>query len=105
MVKEKFVSVCPVCNSVDIRTDNSNKLLESFGSSVNWVCNRCGNSFPISLEIPLSEAKDFKEKPLTDKVIHSTPTKARVGGGYVYAIIGILFVVITVILILANIIF
>ena len=53
--------------------------------------------------MPLSEAKDLEEKPLTNEVLHSTPNKIRIGGGYAYAIFEILFVVITIILVLVAI--
>jgi len=55
--------------------------------------------------VPLSEAKDLEEKPLTNEVLHSTPNKIRIGGGggYAYAIFEILFVVITIILVLVAI--
>tara|TARA_Y100000310_G_C20659224_1_gene803732 strand:- start:1858 stop:2070 length:213 start_codon:yes stop_codon:yes gene_type:complete len=65
MVKEKLVQVCPICNSIHIHTDNPSKLLETLGHIGNWKCTQCENSFPIPLEIPLSEAKELKKKPLT----------------------------------------
>ena len=64
MVKEKFVQVCPICNSLHIHTDNPSKLLGILGQSDNWKCDQCENSFPIPLEIPLSETKELKKKPL-----------------------------------------
>jgi len=98
MAKEKYVSVCPICYSSDIHIDSSNKLLERFGSSANWKCNRCKNSFPIYLEVPAKEAKDLVEKPLTEEILHSTPNKMRVGAGYAYSVIFAVLILITIII-------
>ncbi|MFH1391741.1 MAG: hypothetical protein ABIH20_05505 [Candidatus Diapherotrites archaeon] len=102
MAEKGYVDICPICKSKDIHTDSSNKVLERFGSSDNWRCNRCKNSFPIVLEVSKKDIKNIKEEPLTEEIIHSTPNITRVAAGYKIAIVVGIFVLITVILIILN---
>jgi len=64
--KKKFITICPKCNSTDVKTDFSNPGLVGTGLFVNAkVCNNCGyssNFFPEIEEDKLPEEKKIKKQ-------------------------------------------
>ena len=94
----KEVEICPICGSRDVTFDKSNKLLEAISMHTNYICNRCGNTFIAPLEVDEDEYKELKEAPLTPDILRDTQNKIRVGGGYGYALIFIIFSIITIII-------
>ena len=96
----KAKQICPICGSEDFTVDNSNAFLEQYGSSTNYLCNRCKNSFPIPIELDEDISKEVELAPLTEDIKKSTPKEMRVGAGYAWVIIVLLFAGITIVLII-----
>ncbi|HIH09335.1 MAG TPA: hypothetical protein HA254_01560 [Candidatus Diapherotrites archaeon] len=105
MEKEKYIRVCPICKSPDIHVDSSNAVLESIGSGNNWSCARCGNSFPIVLEVAIDKVKELEEEPLSDELRNKTPQEMRVGAGTGIGIVELIFLLVTMLLMIAILIF
>ena len=75
--KEKCIQVCPICGSEKFTPYDRNLALESWGSSRNYICKRCGNIFPIPLEVCAKDIEqirtDLKQAELTPEVLDDTP--------------------------------
>lgn len=60
-MKEKYVRICPVCNSTDVVPDMS---AESYARGLlnQWKCNACGHSGLFFPEYTPEDLKKIKEK-------------------------------------------
>lgn len=59
-----MTKVCPVCGSEKLTVDKSNIFLSAIGANVNYLCERCGSTFPFPIETEekVTEAKLHAEK-------------------------------------------
>ncbi|MCP3682510.1 MAG: hypothetical protein GY861_07445 [bacterium] len=62
MPKEKYVKICPKCNSPDVFIDSDDKIWAATGIISNFVCNNCGFRSKIFPEVEVSELKNL-DKP------------------------------------------
>lgn len=74
--KEKCIQICPICGSEKFTPYDRNLALESVGSSRHYICKRCGNIFPIPLEVCANDIEhvrtDLKKVELTPEVLDDT---------------------------------
>jgi hypothetical protein len=63
-----FISMCPRCNSTDVKKDFSNPMLVQMGAPFRNVCNHCGYVATTFLEVSKSNSHNFRiKKNLTKK--------------------------------------
>lgn len=58
--EEKYVSICPVCGSLDIRADKSS-LGVGYGAPLRSVRCSCGYSAYVFPEVPESKIEEFRK--------------------------------------------
>ncbi len=71
-MKEKYITICPVCNSPDVSPDFSIPAAVAYGALYNYRCNHCGYTGPVFLEISeenMPEVMDPEEIPRKFPVI------------------------------------
>ena len=77
---EKFIRICPICNSPDVSPDMSVPAAVAYGALYNYRCNRCGFvgiAFP---EISMENLPEIKE---TDSIKRDYPlVDISYGKGY-----------------------
>ncbi len=69
---EKYIRICPICNSPDVSPDLSVAAAVAYGALYNYRCNHCGYVGNIFLEVPagdLPAIKDVEEIPKDFPVI------------------------------------
>ena len=59
--EEKYVSICPVCGSLDIRADNSSPGFVGYGAPLRSICCSCGYSAYVFPEVPESKIEEFRK--------------------------------------------
>lgn len=98
-----MAKVCPICGSRKLTVDKSNIVLNSFGSNVNYLCERCGNTFPF----PIETEEKVTEAKLDEKIISATSTERVVPYGnflvhVFYKIVGPIAVLVGLLLMLSG---
>jgi len=61
MKKQKFITVCPKCNSTDISVDFSNKATFAYGLPPKYICNNCDHRSEVFPEIPEEKTEQYKK--------------------------------------------
>jgi hypothetical protein len=63
--RKEYITICPKCRSIDVRTDKSNPLTPAFGLPSLYICNRCGHSSVSFPQVDIDRLEDFKaEAPM-----------------------------------------
>jgi len=62
-MEEKYVMMCPKCGSTSFKTDFAYPIeWEYEGARANYICNSCGYTAEIFLEVIESEVQKIREK-------------------------------------------
>ena len=54
--KEKYVKVCPKCNSLNLKVDST---LIFLGAPSNYICKECGYTDSFFPEVEITKVKEF----------------------------------------------
>ncbi len=98
-----MAKLCPICGSKKLTVDKSNIFLSAIGANVNYLCERCGNTFPF----PIETEEKVTEARLDEKIMSATSTESVVPYGIFlvkvfYKIVGPIAVLVGLLLMLSG---